>query len=183
MIAKTSVGISIVVILCFAGSFAGTVATRSQPATRPASGPCSTMIRELELDPEQAKTVAAHDPQFADDLRTLRNKLEEARAALAAVFEDESTTDEEIRRQVEAAIDAHNQLERRVAEYLIAVRQHLTPCQQRRLLRLCAKQVRQCGRRWRGGWGTGDTPEQTGPPCERPGRGRGHRRGAGPHDD
>jgi len=181
MITKASIGIAFVAALCFGGSFFGTVVTRLQTTTAPASAPCSPLARRLGLNPEQVKVLEAHDPQFAEDFRALREKLEEARLTLAAVFEKESATGDEIRAQVEAAIEAHNQLERRVAEYVITVRDHLTPEQQKRLFGLCAEKVRESGRRWRHGRGhhsnvMDDDGSQGG---WRRGQGRGHGRGEG----
>ena len=181
MITKASLGIAVVAALCFGGSFLGTVATRSQTTTAPASAPCSPLARRLGLNPEQVKVLEARDAQFAEDLWTLREKLEEARLMLATVFEKESATGDEIRAQVEAAIEAHNQLERRVAEYVITMRDHLTPEQQKRLYGLCAKEVRECGRRWRHGRGRhrdamNDDGSQGG---WRRGQSRGHGRGEG----
>jgi Spy/CpxP family protein refolding chaperone len=175
MISKAGIGITVVAALCFGGSFLGTVATRSQSTTSPASAPGSPLARRLGLTPEHVKVLEAHDPQFAEDVKTLRTNLENARLMLASVFEKEGATNEEIRAQVEAAIEAHNQLERRVAEYVIEVRDHLTPEQQKKLYGLCAEKVRECGKRWRHGRGRqadvaeGD-PSHTG--CGR-GRGRG----------
>ena len=153
MITKASISIAVVAALCFGGSFLGTVATRSQGTTTSAPAPASPLVQRLNLDAEQVQVLEAHDPQFAEDLQTLREKLERARSMLADVFEREDATDDDIRQRVEAAIEAHNQLERRVAEYLIAVRDHLTPKQQRQLYNLCAEKVRECGQRWRRGWG------------------------------
>lgn len=179
MIAKASIGIVAVAGLCFGGSFLGTVATRSQSAPTVEPPLPSPVVSRLNLDPEQAKDVEARDPQFAEDFRTLRHALEDARSALAATFEDANAADERIREQVEAVIAAHNRLERRVAEYLIAVRDHLTPRQQKKLFGLCAERVRECGRRWRCGRGAGARPDEIGKPRERRGRGRGHGRGTG----
>jgi phage shock protein A len=46
-------------------------------------------------------------------LNTLWDDLEKARSLLAVALEDENVTGDEIRQRVEAAIEAHNQLERR----------------------------------------------------------------------
>ena len=176
MITKPGMGIILVAGLCFVGSFLGTVTVRSQGIATPEPTAQSPIAKRLKLDPERAKTIEACDPNFVDDLNTLRNDLEKARSLLAAAFEDENVADDEIRQRVEATIEAHNQLERRVAEYLIAVRDHLTPRQQRQLYGLCAEKVRECGKRWRRGWGRhGDASDGT----FGPGKGRGYGRGQG----
>lgn len=180
MITKAGLGLLSAVVLCFGGGFLGTVATRSQPTTAPAQTKSSPVARWLGLGQEEAKTLEDYDPQFAEDLETLRKQLDNARSALAAEFENEDATDEEIRGLVEVTIEAHNRLERRVAGYLIEVRRHLTPCQQKRLFGLAAKQVRKCCRRCRGTQGADFTPVD-GRPCSQKerGKGKGPRRGPG----
>ncbi len=180
MITKASIGIVFVAGLCFGGSFLGTAAVRSQSVATPEHVAQSPIAKRLHLDPKQAKIIEAYDPSFVGDLRTLRKNLEGARSLLAASFEDENVTDDEIRQRVEATIEAHNQLERRVAEYLIAVRDHLTPKQQRQLYGFCAEKVRECGKRWRRGWGRHDDASHGSGRGQGYGRGRGQGRGHGP---
>ncbi|MCP4590904.1 MAG: periplasmic heavy metal sensor [bacterium] len=153
MTTRAGIGFLLLVSLCFGGSFWGTVATRTLPAptVQPARVVSCPLARELELDAQQAAAIDSRDPQFAEDLKVLRSALGEARTALAAAFEREDAAAADIREHVEDTIQAHNRLERRVAEYLIAVRDHLTVEQQARLLGFCAKSVRECGRRWDGG--------------------------------
>ena len=100
MITKASICIVVVAGLCFGGSFLGTVAVRSQDVITSEPVVQSPIAKRLKLDPEQAKTVEAHDPSFVDDVSTLRTNLQEARSMLAAAFEDENATDDEIRRRV-----------------------------------------------------------------------------------
>jgi hypothetical protein len=109
---------------------------------------------------------------------TLRGELDTARARLAELFESVDASDEEIREAVDASIAAHNKLERRVSEYLISVRKHLTPDQQKKLFGLCANEIRECRKRCRqSGCGAGvrskgacdpgcppNCPERDGPP-------------------
>ena len=182
MITKATIGITLFAGLCFGGSLLGTVAVRQQGAATPAPVQCSPLVHRLGLDPQQARLIEeANDPQFGQDTIALRTRLDEARLALAAAFESETATDDEIRAHVETVIQVHNQLERRVAEYLIAVRNHLTPAQQRQLYGMCAEKVRECGRRWRQGRGyrgnAADADTQRGRGGR--GRGQGHGRGRG----
>jgi hypothetical protein len=173
-------GMILIAGLCFGGSFLRTVAMRSQDVVTSAAAAKSPIAERLDLDPQQVKVIEAHDLSFVNDLSTLRKDLEMARSRLAASFENENATDDEIHQRVEAAIDAHNRLERRVAEYLIAVRDHLTPKQQRQLYGLCAEKVRECGKRWRRGWARHDDTFRGGHGRGKgPGRGRGQGRGQG----
>jgi Spy/CpxP family protein refolding chaperone len=182
MITKTSLTIGVVAALCFGGSFIGTVATRSRatpPAVEPQ--PLPPLARQIGLDAEQARVLDAKDPQFAADLQALRDELEKARSELAAAFDDPNTTDDEIRRRIEAVIEAHNRVERRVGEYLITVRDQLTPEQQKRLFGLCAEKVRERGKRWRHGRAHGRESgiENDNTSEHAPGAGQGHGEGQG----
>jgi hypothetical protein len=135
--------------LCFVGGFLGTVIVRTQPAKPPSSHEQSPIARWLRLDEPQARAVNELDPEFPEELAVLRQSLEKGRLELASLFEETSATDDALRRQVEATIEAHNRLERRIAEHLIKVRQHLTPAQQTQLFNLVAEGVRHCRqRRW-----------------------------------
>ncbi len=146
MIAKTTIGIVLVAALCFGGSLVGTVAMRSQgPAGNDVV--LSPIADRLGLNPEQAESIKEQDPVFAEELGLLQGELHDARSQLAATFEKEDAGDDEIRQRVEAVIEAHNRVERRVAEYLITVRGHLTAQQQKQLYGLCAAKVRECSRK------------------------------------
>ena len=102
--------IALLAAVLFAGSFAGTVATRSQsqpaePVPPPAGSP---LAHWLHLDVEQAAAVNEHDPQFSEDLARLRRELADERSKLIAMFENVDTGDEELRKQIEAVIDAQH---------------------------------------------------------------------------
>lgn len=180
-----------VFILCTLGSFIGTYAWQSQSAVQETSGrpshPTDVLGGWLRLMPEQIERIAGIDPAFVDESAQLEAELETEREKLAALFEDPSATDEAIVHQVEAVIEAHDRLERRVAKYLLALCPHLTDEQRSRLFHRCAKSIREAGDRgWRHGRGDGGDSgwrgERGGPPPGRgPGRGRG--RGRGPRWD
>jgi len=163
-------------VAVFAASLAGTIVARSQPSSE--KKPCvgSPLARWLNLDRKTAEEIESHDPQFTEDLKSLQRELASARSTLATLLENENSTNEQIQGQVEKCIAKHNAQERRVAQYLLTVRDHLTSGQQRKLFRLCAEGVR----KGRGhGWG------RRGGKCEfcgrggRDGRGRGGGRDAG----
>ena len=145
MIIKAGWSMVLVGVVFFLGSFAGTVATRSQtPTTEPASQtPTLPLACWLKLEAGQAAEVQQVDPSFTEERWTLQRDLDQARTDLALLFEDQDASDETLQKQVEVVIAAHNALERRVAAYLIAVRPHLAPGQQKKLFRLCADRVRQ----------------------------------------
>ncbi len=166
----------------FAASLAGTIAVRSQPTSEQKPRFDSPLARWLDLDREPAKEIENLDSGFAGERKSLQDELADARSALAKLLEDENVTNERIREQVENCIAKHNALERRVARYLLTVRDHLTPGQQKKLFRLCAEGVR----KGRGhGWGRGvGRSGGGGDRCECCGRGggRGHDHG-GKRDD
>lgn len=163
-------------VLCaavFAASFWGTLAARSQTSSEGEPYVASPLARWLELDKSTDEEIERHDPQFAEERAALQQELAEARSTLAKLLESDGVTDEQIRQQVETCIAVHNRLERRVADYLLAVRDHLTPAQQKKLFRLCAEGVRKGrGRGWGRGAGRGG-----GERCECCGRGGGRGRG------
>ncbi len=139
-------------VAVFAASLAGTIVARSQPATEEKPRFESPLARWLELDQKTAEEIEDLNPRFAKERKSLQAELADARSVLATLLEDENVTNERIRGQIEDCIAKHNALERRVAHYLLTVRDHLTPAQQKRLFRLCAEGVR----KGRGhGWGRG----------------------------
>ena len=147
MLTKTGLSILVLAALIFAGSFVGVVALNKPQEGITARAVCSPLVIWLDLTDEQIAEINTLDGSFADDLNDARTKLNEARSALAMLFEQAETTDEQLCEGVEAVIAAHNALERRVAEHLILVRKHLTPTQQGRLFALLAEEVRQCCKR------------------------------------
>jgi hypothetical protein len=169
---------------CFIGGFLGTVAIRTQPAEPPSFYEESPIARWLRLDESRARAVNELDPAFPKELAALRQNLDESRLALASLFEKANASNEELHRQIEATIEAHNRLERRVADHLIKVRQHLTPAQQAQLFNLVAESVRHCRqRRWADCPGCCGRCEQGGSIEDCPGMepvgGQRHRRGHG----
>jgi hypothetical protein len=120
--------------------------------------------------------IDSRDATFKADLASLRAELAARRQALADALESPDSSDDEVRNGVERIIETHNTLERRVTEYLLVVRDELTPQQRTKLFRLCSEGVRGGhGRGWGrgGGRGAGRGRGMGG------GRGRGHGRGGG----
>lgn len=140
--------------------------------------------RWLQLPAPQREALRRVAPLFSEDRRRLEVALAEQRERLARLFEQADAGDEQILAQVERVIEAHNALERRVAEFLLAVRPHLTAEQAHRLFERCASGVRESGG-WRWRHGQNAAPDQTrrrgGPPENRgPSRARGRNAAAPP---
>ena len=91
----------------------------------------------LGLTEAQVLIAQEQDPDFESDLIRLRNTLLAERAKLLDVFEDTRTTNEELLDQINRLILAHNQIQRRMTRYLLALRPHLNPEQQKWLMGLC----------------------------------------------
>jgi len=177
-------GLSVIVLACAAGSYLATYAVQQQMQPGATSGPMTAAARSvtdwLRLTPEQAAQVSDIEAAFAKDRAPLEAALTSARERLATLLENAATTNEEILQQVEKVIAAHDALERRVAEHLVAMRPHLTAEQQKRLLDRFATSVRESGGgRWRFGQrGNSEEGRRGGPP---PGRGPGRGSGRGRH--
>ncbi|MCY2953524.1 MAG: hypothetical protein NTU53_16325 [Planctomycetota bacterium] len=140
---KTILGLLVAAIVGV-GAYATSVATR--PTSNPAIASDSatqTLMDWLQVPASQRVEIQQHDPAFAENLKSLREALADKRADLAVTLDDPDATDESIRAKLEALIVADANLERRVADYLLAVRHHLTKDQQRRLFGLCAEGIRQ----------------------------------------
>jgi hypothetical protein len=166
-------------VVVFAGVVTVTVWMREKSAVLRAEPPEVTLSRWLALDDPAAQAIRTLDPGFSDELKGLRNVLDIARADLAALFERTDVSPDLLRQQAESVIAAHNAVERRVLDYILRVRDHLTPAQQKRLFELCAESVRTCRQRqWGRGHqrgaldsGSGGSGKGRGP-CDQCGRGQ-----------
>lgn len=166
--------------VAFAGGLAVALAARAGRGAEGVPGSTSPVASLLGLDAQRAAAIDGVDPDFSSGLARLREELDDARAALAAAFDDPATTDDQLRARVEATIEASNRLERHVANYLIAIRHQLTPSEQKKLLGRCADCVRSGGpKRWGRQRGGGPPDGQGAGPRSGRGPGMGTGRGAG----
>lgn len=139
------------------GAYSITRAARSassEPAVDPAA---EALLEWLNVPADQRKIILDHDPSFGADLKKLRQALAAARAELAASLEKTDTPASAINQHVEATIAARAALERRTAQHLLAVRDHLSPQQRQQLFGVLAEECRGQGRqmRMRMGYGPG----------------------------
>lgn len=103
--------------------------------TCPARGKGFAQI--LMLSEQQLEAIKQQDPAFAADSKKLRQRLIEQRSKLLEMFEDPQTKDQDLLQQVDHLISAHRAIEKRVAEYVVLLRPHLTQEQQKWLIGLC----------------------------------------------
>jgi Spy/CpxP family protein refolding chaperone len=142
----------VVAVACFAVAYAQRTAATSRAASSNPAG--HALLNWLNVPAAARDRILADDPAFGEDLSRLRKELNLRREELAAALEDPNSAPDVIRGRVEAVIASSASLERRVTEYLLSVRDQLTPEQQKRLLSLCAQGIRQgAGWRWRNGQG------------------------------
>ena len=116
------------------------------------------MSHLLELSTEQERVINEADPSFPVDAGALAARLDAEQENLATLLENPDSERETTMTQVETMMIAHNNLERRVAEHVLEVREHLTPTQRKRLMGLMAQRVRVTQNRMqrcRWGWGRG----------------------------
>lgn len=158
-------------------AYAATVAARPGSPNQPLDGANAAVASWLNLPAEQRDAVSRADPSFESDATRLRGEVAERKQRLARLLEQPDSSDDAVMKGLEEVIAASNALERRTAEYLLSVRRHLTPEQQKRLLSLCAEEVRQ-GRRYQWGRRQGATDRDMAEPPGPRGRpgGQGHGR-------
>lgn len=137
---------SLVLVAVAGVSFGVTTAARQQSNNSVESVP-----EQLSLPREQWEAIQSHDATFGADLATLRGEARARRQDLCAALESSDISDGDIRAKAASLRDAENRVQERVLDHLLAIRQHLTPDQQRRLLNMCAQGMRQGrggGMRW-----------------------------------
>jgi hypothetical protein len=97
------------------------------------------LAQSLRLTDEQIRIGQEQDPQFEADSANRRATLLSERAKLLAVFENPTTTNDDLLGQLDKLILAHSQIERRVAAHVLVLRPHLTADQQKWLIGLCRR--------------------------------------------
>lgn len=95
------------------------------------------LARKLGLTSRQLEMAEKYDPDFQVDIEGLRGDLLERRANLLTAFENSETGDADLLRKIDELITVNNRIERRVAEYLLALRPYLGVEQQKKLVGLC----------------------------------------------
>jgi Spy/CpxP family protein refolding chaperone len=136
---QTRIVLSVALVAVALASFSATLVFGGNAPAQPAPEP---MTQLLDLSPSQADAIKTNHPHFAKEAAALSANLRKEKAALAAMLDNPATPDDRILSQVDRVNAAHAALENRVAKHVLAIRKHLTPAQQKRLMGLCAQSVR-----------------------------------------
>jgi len=149
---QTTIIIAVIGLFCL--GFAGAFILQSQNELQDEISEPTLLSRWFDLDPEQEAAINDYDPGFPEDLRKHRETLSTERDKLIQCFKNSEISDEELQKQFEEVIAAHNKLERRVGKNLLLIRSHLNADQQKKLFDLCAENIdsHQKQYRWRHGW-------------------------------
>ncbi|MBL7134580.1 MAG: periplasmic heavy metal sensor [Phycisphaerae bacterium] len=114
------------------------------------------MSHLLSLSAQQEQAINEADPSFHTDAARLASDLDAVQENLACLLEDPATDRQVAMATIEKMMLAHNALERRVAEHVLEVREHLEPQQRKSLMGLMSERVRTTRNRMqrcRWGWG------------------------------
>ena len=95
------------------------------------------LARRLQMTEAQIVWARQQDPDFEDDCARLKSRLREAYTALLAGLERTDASDENRLAGLDDLIEAHNSLERRVAEHVVLLRPRLSQEQLEHLAKLC----------------------------------------------
>ncbi|MEN6426010.1 MAG: periplasmic heavy metal sensor [Phycisphaerales bacterium] len=95
------------------------------------------LVRALGLTEEQRAWIQQQDPDFEADCTLLKDRLNEVHTQLAASLEDAGIDTEALSQRIDNLVEAHADLEKRVAQHLVLLRPHLSAEQRKQLSELC----------------------------------------------
>ena len=87
------------------------------------------------LDAQQ-QAADQKDPSFQADTQQLAQAIRQAHEELAQALQDPAIPDNQVSQALEKVIGLQTQLEQRTVEYVLSIRDQLTPAQQQRLMGL-----------------------------------------------
>lgn len=123
---------------CAGASFLATVWSAPPSAANPPASQPAAFFRWLNVTPDQAREISLDDPAFEKDLESLRHQVQVQRSSLAALLADPDARESQVLPQIDRLADAEHRLQRRIGEYLLRVRDHLSQEQRLQLMDLCA---------------------------------------------
>jgi hypothetical protein len=130
----------VISVLVAGGSF---VLGQRSSAAPPSGDP---LCRWLSLPAPQAKEVQNADPDFATQSRALVEDLRQQRGKLATLVQDPNVADGAVLEQLDRVLSADAALQKRLTNYILKVRGHLTAGQREQLMTLYAQGMRGAGR-------------------------------------
>lgn len=95
----------------------------------------------IEFTPEQQQLFEQIDPEFNAESASLAEAVSQQQDQLALLLASSTAGDADIFAQLDRTLETRSQLEHRTVQYVLRIRSHLTPEQQKMLVGLCA----QCG--------------------------------------
>jgi hypothetical protein len=129
-------------VLCLAAGVGAFVATWAA-GPGPEAPPLAELAAWLKLSPEQVAQIKKEDPTFAAEAAQMSATLRAERLKLASLLETAEATDAQVLAQLDKVNTAENTLEGRVARYVLRIRHHLDAGQQKKLLGLVARGLRE----------------------------------------
>jgi hypothetical protein len=97
----------------------------------------SGLAHRLQLTQEQSTWIQQQDPNFEEQCVLLRDRLYEVHAAFVVSFENAQMTEQELATKLDALIEAHDALEKKVAQHIMLLRSKLSQEQRDLLSGLC----------------------------------------------
>lgn len=142
-------------IVAFVGVYFASAQLGADSSTLPATQ-ASPLADWLGADSTQRRQLAELEANFGAEREVLAERFLQAKDKLAGMLEHPGSTDADVLQASEQVIAAKAELDRRITQHLLAVRKQLTPQQQRDLMQLCARGVRERGE----GWGRQQGPQR-----------------------
>ena len=121
-------------ILVAAVSYGATrLAVRNARVQPPAPAAFAALQDYLEVTPDQQKQLAGVNEQYGAVRPELRDRVWQTRDELIAVMEDPKSTREQAVEKAKQFCSAQEAMQVNTVEYMIELRQHLTPAQKQKL--------------------------------------------------
>ncbi|MBP7049381.1 MAG: hypothetical protein KBE65_00020 [Phycisphaerae bacterium] len=95
------------------------------------------VVCRLLLTAEQAAWIQQQDPNFELDCTLLADRLNQVHTEVAASLEDAAIDGQTLLNRLDELVEAHRELEERIARYLVLLRPHLSTEQREHLSELC----------------------------------------------
>jgi Spy/CpxP family protein refolding chaperone len=158
---KRALAIAILLILVVAVSYGATRLAVRTTRVRPATCQALSALEDyLAVTPGQKQALAAVDAQFGAARPQLRDHVWQTRDELVATLEDPNSTRAQAVEKARQFCAAQKAMQLNTVEYMVELRQHLTPAQRQKLAGLvgrgmCTLTGGPCGRGMGRGMGNG----------------------------